>query len=217
LPFSSVVRTETFTSVFTRDIGFVIGNCLYEGRMHSHRLEEQKEFSKWVQEHGLKHIVIKEHIEGGDVLIDLPYVWIGHSGRTSYAGIMALQKTLEQQHLDVIVHILKFPARYLHLDCLFTITNKQEALLFSPAFLETDIDKIYQHYQCIEVNEVEQQQLATNVLNIGHRTLLASGQNTRVNRLLVQNGYMVKELMVDEFIARHGGPRCLSLPLCRQE
>jgi N-dimethylarginine dimethylaminohydrolase len=203
--------------VFTRDIGFVVGPTVYGGQMVERREIEARAFGTWLDARAIRHTLLGLHIEGGDVTVDAPNVWVGHSGRTQHAAIDDLQTKVASNVAtrDYVVQALPFASHFLHLDCIFSVVAPHEAIIYKPAFSYKHYRLLASHYTLIEVTQREQQTLATNVLVVAHRTLVASHQNPRVNACLRRRGFHVIELDLSVFIAARGGPRCLTLPLQR--
>lgn len=200
--------------VFTRDVGFTIGNHLFIAQLKSNiRKDEEKILLSYLeQQHIAYHKWTHCHIEGGDVMIDGNRIWIGHSDRTSHQAIAMLQTLLPQFHIQSI----SFPSKYLHLDCVFNIVSSKEALIYPPALEPSDIERLSKHYELIEVSTEEQFTLAVNVLSIGNKTLFALPINRKTNEQLRHRGYHVVEIDISEIIKSGGAFRCVTLPLVRE-
>ncbi|SFS45098.1 dimethylarginine dimethylaminohydrolase family protein [Marininema halotolerans] len=201
--------------VFTRDIGFTIGNHLFVSQMEeSIRKGEEQILTRWLTDQQIPYQFIRSgSIEGGDVMIDRDTVWIGDSGRTSRRAMAEIQQELP--HMEVLP--LSVPVKYLHLDCILNILSPTEALIFPSAFEEEDLQRLASRYELIEVDETEQFTLGTNILSIGNRTILSLPVNPRVNEALRQRGYTVVEVDLSEIIKSGGSFRCSTLPLIRGE
>jgi N-dimethylarginine dimethylaminohydrolase len=200
--------------VFTRDIGFVLGTHLFVARMdETVRKGEEAHLSTWLEERQIPHTFIPAgSMEGGDILIDDDIIWIGDSGRTSRTAIKYLRQALP--HFRVIS--LSFPEKYLHLDCVLNILSPREALIYPPAFPDSDLRRLSSRYHLIEVEAEEQFTLGTNVLSIGNQTVISQPLNPRVNQRLRQRGYRVLEVDLSEIIKSGGAFRCCTLPLQRR-
>ncbi len=199
--------------VFTRDIGFTIGDNLFIAKMNrAIRQGEEKVLIDWLDTHGIPYTqMTNRSIEGGDVLVDRNTVWVGISYRTSVDAVRELQDRLS----DYEVTPLDFENRYLHLDCVFNIISPDEALIFPPAFSPEDLEKIASRYRLIEITADEQFQLGTNVLCLGKGTVISLPMNRNVNRLLRKHGYNVVEVDISEIIKSGGAFRCITMPLVR--
>ncbi|TDL31471.1 hypothetical protein E2R51_13990 [Jeotgalibacillus sp. S-D1] len=199
--------------VFTRDIGFTIGDTVFISTMGTKmRTGEEVILQDWLEEMGIKHEKIESFaIEGGDVVVDGSKVWVGVSSRTTEKAIEELQSKLP----DYQVMAVPFDSQFLHLDCLFNIVSPTEALIYSKAFSKEMVERFAAHYTLIEVNDGEQFTMGPNVLSLGDRTLLSLPVNKEVNKELALSGYKVIELDISEIIKSGGSFRCCSLPIKR--
>ncbi|RIW35073.1 hypothetical protein D3H55_08470 [Bacillus salacetis] len=199
--------------VFTRDIGFTIGDTVYVSEMGSDiRSGEVSVLTDWLESNGLQYEKLDfSSIEGGDVIIDKDKIFVGISHRTDQGTINQLQELAEGYQVIPV----PFQKKYLHLDCVFNILSPDEALVFSPAFKRKELKMLESYYDLIEVNAEEQFTMGTNVLSIGNRKVLSLPQNKGVNRSLRSYGYEVIEVDFSEIIKSGGSFRCCSMPLLR--
>ena len=208
--------SETFPEqVFTRDIGFTVGDTVYIAEMASEiRKGEEGVLQKWLNNNAFKAEILGcNRVEGGDVLIDRDTVYVGISSRTSKKAIDELQTKLP----DFKVIPISFDEKYLHLDCVFNILSPTEALIFEEALDKETIDMLAKRYTLIPVDAKEQFALGTNVLSIGGRRVFSQPQNAKVNALLRANDFRVIEVDFSEIIKSGGAFRCCTLPLIREE
>ncbi|MBD7963699.1 dimethylarginine dimethylaminohydrolase family protein [Fictibacillus norfolkensis] len=201
--------------VFTRDIGFTIGETVFVSRMGSNiRDGEEKVLRNWLLEHQINLSLIEgDRIEGGDVIVHGDTVYIGVSGRTSEETIQELQSQLP--HMNVVA--VPFDPIYLHLDCVFNILSEKDALIYKHAFAEKDYQFLASKFNVIEVEKEEQFTMGTNVLSIGNKKVLSLPVNKNVNAALRERGYDVLEVDISEIIKSGGSFRCCSMPLYREE
>lgn len=199
--------------VFTRDIGFTLGNDLFISEMANPiRQGEEKVLAQWMDDRQLAYKKLSFHsIEGGDVIIDGKRVFIGISDRTCKKAIQNLQKELPGFEILPI----PFNPKYLHLDCVFNILSSKDALIFPDAFQPKIAELLSSMYQLIEVSESEQFSMGTNVLSIGQNRVLSLPVNRDVNYQMRQHGYEVLEVDFSEIIKSGGSFRCCSMPLVR--
>lgn len=199
--------------VFTRDIGFTLGNCLFISKMANPiRQGEEKILAHWMNEHDISYKKVSTHsIEGGDVIIDGNRVFVGVSDRTCKNAIQSLQRDLP----DFEIIPIPFNPKYLHLDCVFNILSSSDALIFPDALEPKIVDRLSSMYHLIEVSESEQFSMGTNVLSIGHNRVFSLPINQDVNRQLREHGYQVLEVDFSEIIKSGGSFRCCSLPIMR--
>ncbi|WP_456274432.1 dimethylarginine dimethylaminohydrolase family protein [Bacillus sp. AK031] len=199
--------------VFTRDIGFTIGDTIYVSQMGSDiRSGEDEVLKSWLAGKGHKYEKLdNSNIEGGDVIVDKDKVFVGVSHRTSKGAIDQLRNLAD----GFTVIPVPFQKKYLHLDCVFNILSEKEALVFSPAFKPKELELLESHYNLIEVDAKEQFTMGTNVLSIGDRKVLSLPQNKGVNKQMRKHGYHVIEVDFSEIIKSGGSFRCCSMPILR--
>lgn len=199
--------------VFTRDIGFTIGQRIFAAEMAADiRQGEEYELKKWLELEGISyHILSENSIEGGDVIVDGNNIYVGISSRTNEASIQELTHLLPEYEIIPI----SLNQRYLHLDCVFNIISPEEALIFPEAIDQTTVNMLSSRFHLIEVTEKEQFTLGTNVLSIGQKKVFSLMGNEDVNNQLRERGYHVIEVDITEIIKSGGSFRCCTLPILR--
>ncbi|TYR74095.1 hypothetical protein FZC79_16725 [Rossellomorea vietnamensis] len=200
--------------VFTRDIGFTIGDTIYVSEMGSDiRSGEDEVLKKWLEKNGHQYKKLDYGtIEGGDVVVDKNKVFVGVSHRTNTGAIDQLRELAD----GFTVIPVPFQKKYLHLDCVFNILSPDQALVFAPAFKQKELQMLAEHFNLIEVNDAEQFTMGTNVLSIGDKKVLSLPQNKAVNGALREHGYEVIEVDFSEIIKSGGSFRCCSMPVLRK-
>ncbi|KZZ84726.1 dimethylarginine dimethylaminohydrolase family protein [Bacillus sp. SJS] len=200
--------------VFTRDIGFTLGNTLFIANMEMDiRQGEERILKEWLDKEGIHYEDLKgSGIEGGDVLINGNTVYVGISERTSEDSITMLENHLPDYEI-IPVPIKK---EYLHLDCIFNMISENEALLFSEALKQEEIDVLSSRFSIIEVKEEDQFRLGVNVFSLGNKKIIALPHNHHTNDQLRKLGYEVIEVDLSEIIKSGGAFRCCTLPLLRE-
>jgi N-dimethylarginine dimethylaminohydrolase len=199
--------------VFTRDIGFTLGQTVFVSEMGQDiRQGEEGVLKQWLEVQGYPMHSLKGHrIEGGDVIIDRNTIFVGVSDRTCKLAIEQLQKLLPA--FQVIP--LPINEKYLHLDCVFNILSETEALIFSDAFGDQELRILRKRYDLIEVTEKEQFTMGTNVLSIGNKKIISLPVNQDVNSQMRNRGYEVLEVDITEIIKSGGSFRCCTMPILR--
>lgn len=199
--------------VFTRDIGFTLGNQTFVSEMASSiRRGEETILEKWLATHHVPFQKLSEnHIEGGDVIIDGRTIFIGLSHRTCKSAILQLQNDLP----DYEIVMVPFDPKYLHLDCVFNILSPTDALIFPEALQPETVKFLASRYQLIEVSKEEQFSLGTNVLSIGNKKVFSLPINKQVNAVMRGAGYEVIEVDFSEIIKSGGSFRCCTMPIER--
>lgn len=201
--------------VFTRDIGFTLGQTIFVAEMASDiRKGEENVLKQWLEDEEISYYnLLGDQIEGGDVIIDRDTIYVGLSNRTNQYAVDHLQGLLPQFEVKAI----PFKAEYLHLDCVFNVVSPNVALIYRKALTEEDIKLFSSRYELIDVTEDEQFSLGTNVLCIGNKRILSLPVNKGVNEKLRSMGFEVIEVDITEIIKSGGSFRCCTLPILREE
>jgi N-dimethylarginine dimethylaminohydrolase len=200
--------------VFTRDIGFTLGQTIFVAKMATDvRAGEENVLKQWLEDEEVSYFnLVEERIEGGDVVIDQDTIYVGLSDRTNQKAAEQLQRLLNQFNVIPIA----FKEKYLHLDCVFNVVSPEVALIYPNALTKEDIELFSNRYELIEVSQDEQFQLGTNVLNIGNKRVLSLPVNEKVNKQLRNRGFDVIEVDITEIIKSGGSFRCCTLPILRE-
>ena len=200
--------------VFTRDVGFTLGQTIFVAKMATEiRSGEENILKQWLEDEEISYYnLIEERIEGGDVVIDQNTIFVGLSNRTDEKAVEQLQRLLN--NFKVIP--IPFKEKYLHLDCIFNIVSPEVALIYPNALTQKEIDFFAARYDLIEVSKEEQFQLGTNVLSIGNKRILSLPVNINVNKQLRDRGFQVIEVDITEIIKSGGSFRCCTLPIIRE-
>lgn len=200
--------------VFTRDIGFTLGQIVFVADMAQNiRRGEEDIFKDWLKGEEVSYYnIVGDRIEGGDVIIDQDTIYVGISDRTNEAAI---------EHLKILLpafNVLPIPFenKYLHLDCVFNPISATEALIFPGVIEKGKYDYLASRYDLIPVSPKEQFTLGTNVLSIGDKKVFSLPVNKGVNAELRKRGYEVIEVDITEIIKSGGSFRCCTLPLLRE-
>ncbi|MGR7976104.1 dimethylarginine dimethylaminohydrolase family protein [Bacillus velezensis] len=199
--------------VFTRDIGFVLGETAFISNMAaSVRQGEEKVFQDLLDDKKIPYTRLKKaNIEGGDILIADGTVYAGLSKRTDKEAVRELREALPE--MTVVPIPLK--ENFLHLDCVFNMISETEALYCKNGLRQKEIDLLAERFEMIEVPEEEQFTLGPNILSIGNQTIISLPQHRHTNRELRKRGYTVIETEFSEIIKSGGSFRCCTLPLVR--
>ena len=200
--------------VFTRDIGFTVGDRLFLADMASDvRKGEEAALQNWLLQENIPFRVSVSRVEGGDVIVDRNRVFVGISSRTSEESVQHLEQSLP----DHEVIRVPFNEKYLHLDCVFNVLSPEVGLYFPEAFSPEIRQKLESMYTLIAVNKEEQFTMGTNVLSIGEGQLFSLPQNPQVNEAMRSKGFDVIEVDFSEIIKSGGSFRCCSMPVVRND
>jgi len=199
--------------VFTRDIGFSVGDDIFVAEMASEiRQGEEQALEEWLDNEEIPFHTTYERVEGGDIIVDQDTLYVGISSRTSEEAVQRLTKELP--HFTIVP--VPFDEKYLHLDCVFNIISPEIGLIFSQAFDAETVEMLSAKYTLIEVSEEEQFTMGTNVLSIGDKKLFSLPENKNVNSQMIAHGFEVIEVDFSEIIKSGGSFRCCSMPVVRE-
>lgn len=200
--------------VFTRDIGFTVGDDIFVAEMASDiRKGEEEVLEEWLDDEDISFQTTTDRVEGGDVIVDRSTLYVGISSRTSEEAVQKLRHDLPGHEIIQV----PFNEKYLHLDCVFNILSPEVGLIFPKALDAETIDMLSaRKYKLIEVSEEEQFTLGTNVLSIGNKKVFSLPQNKNVNTQMRAHGFEVIEVDFSEIIKSGGSFRCCSMPVVRE-
>lgn len=200
--------------VFTRDIGFTVGEDIFVAEMASDiRKGEEEVLEEWLEDEDIPFQTTTSRVEGGDVIVDRGTLYVGISSRTSEKAVRKLKSDLP----DYEIVQVPFNEKYLHLDCVFNILSPEVGLIFPKAFDQKTIEMLSgRKYKLIEVSEEEQFTMGTNVLSIGDKKVFSLPQNKNVNAQMRAHGFEVIEVDFSEIIKSGGSFRCCSMPVVRE-
>ena len=198
----------------TRDVGVVVGGRYFAGRIRrSIRARESVAVRELLAAFtGERAAITNGYLEGGDVLVDGRDVFVGVGERTDAAGAAELQTFLGEGYA---VHVLRLAPRILHLDVVVNLLPGKAALIYPDGLTEVPA-RLRREYDLIEVTADEQDRLATNVLSLDERTVVADERNERVAAILANRGLDVRALPFAETTKIGGSFRCSTLPLVRE-
>ncbi|MEQ6388465.1 dimethylarginine dimethylaminohydrolase family protein [Bacillaceae bacterium S4-13-58] len=200
--------------VFTRDIGFTLGQTIFVAEMKSDvRRGEENVLKSWLEAEEISYYnIVGEEIEGGDVVIDRDTVYVGLSDRTNQIAINHLKGLLSKYEVITV----PFEKKYLHLDCVFNVLSPDLALLYPGVIEKEQEELIRSRYEVIEINKEEQFTLGTNILSIGNKRVFSLPQNKHVNKELTKRGFDIIEVDISEIIKSGGSFRCCTMPMKRE-
>jgi N-dimethylarginine dimethylaminohydrolase len=208
-------RPDSPLQLNTRDVGVVIGRRYIEGRLRrAIRAREPVAVRPLVDAFAGERVAIESgYLEGGDVLVDGREVLVGVGERTDAAGAAALADILAEERM---VRTLRLAPGILHLDVVLNVLPGGLALLYPPGLADGVPGWLRERYDLIAVTADEQERLATNVLSLDERTVVADARNERVASILASRGLDVRALAFAETTKIGGSFRCGTLPLTRQ-
>ena len=83
--------------VFTRDIGFTVGDDIFVAEMASDiRKGEEEVLEEWLDDEDIPFQTTTDRVEGGDVIVDRGTLYVGISSRTSDRGSLKIKAMIFQ-------------------------------------------------------------------------------------------------------------------------
>jgi N-dimethylarginine dimethylaminohydrolase len=195
--------------------------------LHPGKVNRQKEaecHAAFCQRQGIPtfgKIVVPGTAEAGDMLwLDARTLLIGRGYRTNSAGIGQMRDLLEPKGVAVLSAPLPYgagPSTCLHLMSLISLLDERTAIADLPWLAVETVELLKSRgYEFIEIDPSERDTMASNVLALGGKRLLALEENRRTNDRLRQAGFDVRTFPGSELcINGGGGPTCLTRPLLR--
>ncbi|HEY7810455.1 MAG TPA: arginine deiminase family protein [Allosphingosinicella sp.] len=160
--------------------------------------------------------VAQGHVEGGDASVVRPgLLVVGWSGeRTTLEGAKSLARMFEAHGWRAYFH--HFDEQHLHLDLLFTVIGKDEAVACK-ALLGPEFCAKMESYgiSLIDVTPEEKEGFGCNLLGLGDKRVISVAGHERLNGELRRRGYRVIERQVSAFTANRGAVHCMTCELAR--
>jgi N-dimethylarginine dimethylaminohydrolase len=160
--------------------------------------------------------------EAGDLVwLDRKSLLIGCGYRTNKAGIEQVRALLGSRGVDVISAPLPYgsgPSACLHLMSLMSMLDERTILVDLPWLAVETVELLKaRDFRLIEIEYSERDTLASNVLSLGSKRLVAIEENVRTNQRLRDAGFDVRSFPGSEIcINGSGGPTCLTRPMMRR-
>jgi N-dimethylarginine dimethylaminohydrolase len=169
--------------------------------------------SQWLTDAGIPfEELLHGTIEGGDVIVHHPFVFVGLSQRTDRAGLSALRDRLDAEW--EVVPIPLAPS-VLHLDCVFAILGPAR-MLWCPSLITDGHDRLREiFHERLEVTQEQVLHMAANVLLINPTTVCVEQRQHILKLDLEALGFTVHVVDWRETKKLGGLFRCASAPLQR--
>jgi N-dimethylarginine dimethylaminohydrolase len=159
--------------------------------------------------------------EAGDIVwLDRQTLLVGRGYRTNCEGIEQLRSLLAPKGIEVVSAPLPYgpgPSACLHLMSLMSVLDERTILVDLPWLAVETVELLRgRGFALIEIDYVERDTLACNVLSLGSKRLIALEENAETNRRLRDADFDVRTFAGSELcINGSGGPTCLTRPLAR--
>ncbi len=229
-------NVEGLNQVFSRDIGFTVGDKFVVSRILEKRKREIDGIHHVIDElHPEKviHVPSPARIEGGDVMPHKGKLLVGYSNqkdfdtyvvsRTNPDGLQFLKDTF--QDWEVIGFELNKSdvdprENALHLDCCFQPVGKDLAIIYPGGFKNLEdvefIEGLFGKEKLLYIDKEQMYNMCSNVFSISPEVVVSDRSFTRLNANLRERGIEVEEIKYTEIGKMEGLLRCSTLPLMRQ-
>ena len=207
--------------IFTRDIGFVIGDFFIKANM--------KKESRKVEINGISHITNSfkiltppddAFIEGGDIVLWKDYIFVGKSDRTNDAGYEFLKQNFKSKKVVQIPLFVSddYQTNVLHLDCAFQPIGDDFAIFYADGFsVRPDaLLDCFKKENLIQVNQQQMIDMYPNIFSISQSKVVIEKSFVELKTKLLQKGFDVIEVNYSETSKLRGLLRCSTLPLKRK-
>jgi len=227
---------ENYNQIFTRDIGFVIGDVFVKSNILPER-ELELDAIQYVldQIEPIKVVRPPEevHIEGGDVMLWRDYVFIGTykgsdyadyiTARTNMQGVQFIKELFPDKivkEFDLVKSKLEARDNALHLDCCFQPVGRNKGIIYKSGFREESdysfLVDLFGKENLFHITREEMYAMNSNVFSIDSNVVVSEKNFTRLNNWLRDNGFVVEEIPYAEISKQEGLLRCSTLPLIRE-
>mgnify|MGYP003361894564 FL=1 len=216
--------------MYARDSAMSVGEHFIEGNVQIEmRKIERRGYQRIVAAINDKNQVHtlnqkdKIYLEGGDVIVNYPYVFVGIGKYASNeAGAKWLQSILDKDFENEIVDrpwkvvpVYLNDDAILHLDCCMTIIGPKTAIIHKPVL--KDLPKELVDYKFIDIDAKTRKEMGGNVLVIGPKKVIVQKRHTALQEALKNEGYTVIPIVFTWHSLLDGALRCASCPLVREK
>lgn len=226
---------ENYNQIFTRDIGFVIGDTFIKSNILPDRERELDAIQYIIDQINPKKVIrppVEVHIEGGDVMLWKDYVFIGTykgsdykdyiTARTNLQGVQFIKDLFPNKivkEFDLIKSKIEARDNALHLDCCFQPVGENKGIIYKRGFREEAdylfLVNLFGAANLFHITRKEMYNMNSNIFSIDINVVVSEKKFTRLNKWLRLNGFIVEEIQYAEIAKQEGLLRCSTLPLLR--
>ncbi len=206
--------------MFARDPLMAVGNALIAGSLQIEMRRKERRgldplLGEWAEKGAHVASLPSEDIflEGGDVILDWPYVYVGVGKYGSNLNGVAWL----QSRLGTAVTVVPVPlavSGILHLDCCLTLIGPRLGIMHRDSLVQP-LPPPLNTYEFIDVDARTRQELGTNVLVLDPRTIIVQSRHVPLQQRLRARGFRVIPLDFTWHARLGGAFRCATAPLRR--
>jgi N-dimethylarginine dimethylaminohydrolase len=224
-----------YNQIFTRDIGFVIGDIFIKSNILPDRERELDAIQYIIDQMDPKKVVRppeEVHIEGGDVILWNDYIFVGTykgsdykdyiTARTNVQGVQYIKNLFPNKmvkEFDLVKSKIEARDNALHLDCCFQPVGKDKGIIYKRGFREEAdylfLVNLFGKENLFHITRNEMYHMNSNVFSIATNVVVSEKNFTRLNNWLRSHNFVVEEIPYAEIAKQEGLLRCSTLPLIR--
>lgn len=221
--------------IFARDIGFVIEDYFFISNILPLRMKEINGLNSIIKKIDNSKIIKLDsniHIEGGDIILDNDYIFIGYynkddykrhiTARTNLNAVKFLQEKFSNKKIKAfeLRKSISDPSKNaLHLDCCFQPLGDSLAVISKGGFANLkDYEWLINYYgeeNVLDLSNKEMSLMMCNFLSISKNEVISDIRFTKLNTWLKSKKIKTIEINLKETSKQGGLFRCATLPLQR--
>ena len=222
--------------IFSRDIAFVIEDCLFISNIlpaRDREIDAIQHILDRIPDQNIRTIPEDVHVEGGDVIVHNEFLFVGYYDQPNYADYVTARTNakalsyLSAQFLQKKVIGFELNksnddpfANTLHLDCCFQPFGNELAIVCPEGFMHReDVAWIENHFGSENLFFTDKQsmfEMESNLLSVRPDLVISDPSFTAVNKWLNTKGIQIVTVPYDEISKQGGLFRCSTLPLIRK-
>ena len=226
---------QDYNQIFTRDIGFVIGDTFVKSNILPDRdreIEAIEQVLRYIDPSKILTPPREVHVEGGDVMLHGDHLFVGYYNQPDYAQTITARTNIQAvewlsgQFANKKVKAFELRksntdpySNALHLDCCFQPVGDRYAIIHKEGFLHReDVDyltSLFGAEQLFPISAEEMYEMNSNVFSISPSVVVSDHSFERLNSWLRSKGITVEPIPFREIAKQEGLLRCTTLPLFR--
>ncbi|KGO87409.1 cytochrome C biogenesis protein CcmF [Flavobacterium rivuli WB 3.3-2 = DSM 21788] len=226
---------ENYNQIFSRDIGFVIGDTFIKANILPDREREQEAIQYIIDQINPARVLtppVEVHIEGGDVILWDTHIFIGTykgsdykdyiTARTNMHGVNFIKALFPDKivkEFDLVKSKIEARDNALHLDCCFQPVGKNKGVIYKSGFREEAdymyLVNLFGMENLFHIDREEMYNMTSNFFSIDTDVVVIEKGFVRLKQWLLDNGFTVEEVPYAEISKQEGLLRCSTLPLQR--